>query len=194
MYKLEKSGFKITFIDAELRPDLLKKFHVSKIPTILFKNGFRERSRIFSSREADVTNALITVMRKKTPLFITAFSRQEADPFERGKDGTSHLIKLLENSLFQVQAIHLASLDKIPQKVDSLIIWGPEEGFHENELKIIDSFLKRGGKLLIAIDPDFGKVDKLKSLRDLISKWGLKINNDLVVDSLNRTRGQKFHP
>ena len=50
MYKLEKSGFKISYIDAELRPDLLKKFHISKVPTILFKNGFREK-RVFSSRD-----------------------------------------------------------------------------------------------------------------------------------------------
>ena len=44
LYKLEKSGFKISHIDAELRPDLLKKFHVKKVPMILFKNGFREKN------------------------------------------------------------------------------------------------------------------------------------------------------
>ena len=190
MYKLEKSGFKISYIDAELRPDLLKKFHISKVPTILFKNGFREK-RVFSSSEAVVTNALVTVMRKKDPLIYYSMGHQEADPFERGKDGVSHLIKLLEKSLFQVRPIHLASLEEIPEKVDSLIIWGPREGFHENELKTLDLFLKRGGKLLIGMDPDFGTTDKLKNLRNLISNWGLKINNDLVVDSLNHYAGSK---
>ena len=157
---------------------------------ILFKNGFREK-RIFSSSESAVTNALVTVMRKKDPLIYYSMGHQEADPFERGKDGVSHLIKLLEQSLFKVRPIHLASLEEIPEKVDSLIIWGPREGFHENELKTINLFLKRGGKLLIGMDPDFGRVDKLKSLRNLINEWGLKINNDLVVDSINNYAGSK---
>ena len=64
---------------------------------------------------------------------------------------------------------------KIPYKVDSVIIWGPREGFHENEINVIDLFLKRGGKLFVGIDPDFGKKDKLKGLRNLLKKWGINV-------------------
>ncbi|MDC0253840.1 GldG family protein [Bacteriovoracales bacterium] len=190
LYRFENHKLKINYIDAELRPDLVKKFKITTLPTIHIRRGQRER-KVLSSREGELTNAIVKVSRDKDPLVYYSMGHSEVDPFEKGRDGLSHLMRLLKGSLFEVRPIHLAGMAKIPDKVDSLIIWGPREGFHENELTVIDLFLKRGGKLFVGIDPDFSKKDKLKGLRNLLKKWGIHISNDLVVDSLNNYSGSK---
>jgi hypothetical protein len=190
LYRFENPQIKVDYIDAELRPDLVKRYKITTIPTIYLGRGQREK-RVLTSSEADITNALVKVGRNKDPLIYYSIGHQEADPFEKGKDGVNHLVRLLKDSLYQVRPIHLAGLATLPKKVDSLIIWGPREGFHENELKLIDDFLRAGGKLFVGLDPDFQKKDKLKGLRELLKKWGLLISNDLVVDSLNHYSGSK---
>ena len=80
--------------------------------------------------------------------------------------------------------------------IDALIIAKPVEPFNEKDKFIIDQFIMRGGKTLWFIDPIDVNIDSLaftgetmglsRNLnieKDLLFKYGVRINNDLIVDN-----------
>jgi ABC-type uncharacterized transport system involved in gliding motility auxiliary subunit len=187
LYRMQKSDIKITFIDIELRPDLVKKYEVIDSGTIIVTHG--EKSFKFKAQtELQVTNAVIKVGRTNDPKIYYSVGHREADLTRKDKDGVSLFSHMLERAYFKLVPVQLASLEKLPADAKHLMIWGPRDEFLKPELELIDTFLKRGGRLIVALDPNFKK-NPLKGLRDLLRNWGINISNDLVVDSINHYQG-----
>src|SRR5678816_80944 len=75
-----------------------------------------------------------------------------------------------------------------------LLIVKPTIPFTENEILKIDQFVMRGGKLFLSIDnliaeqdslsikPETIAYDRNLGLTDLLFRYGLRINTDLVMD------------
>ena len=187
LYRMEKSDIKIDFIDIELRPDLVKKYEVIDSGTIIAFHG-KKTFKFRAQTELQVTNAVIKVSREKDPVIYYSTGHQEADLEKKDKDGVSLGVQRLKRAYFKIVPIQQAALEKLPHDAKHLIIWGPRLEFLKPELKLIDSFLKRGGRLIVALDPNFIK-SPLKSLRELLREWGINISNDLVVDSINHYQG-----
>ncbi len=84
----------------------------------------------------------------------------------------------------------LKSLDGLK----AIIIAKPDTAFSERDKFIIDQFVMKGGKLLLAIDPLNTCIDSLKKLRqtiaipyelnldDLLFKYGVRINPNMILD------------
>jgi len=89
---------------------------------------------------------------------------------------------------------------KINQKLDALndlkaiIIAGPDSAYNEKDKFIIDQFIMKGGRVLWLIDGTATNMDSLQSraetvaianelnLEDMLFKYGVRINNNLVLD------------
>jgi len=89
--------------------------------------------------------------------------------------------------LYLVQNIDLETLNEIPGNINTLLIVGPKENFSEDQLKAIDLFLLRGGSILALVDGVKIEEGLLASvnetnLGDLFENYGIKLNNDLVLD------------
>ncbi|RLA63460.1 MAG: hypothetical protein DRQ88_08925 [Epsilonproteobacteria bacterium] len=187
LYRMQKGDLEIEFIDVELRPDLVKQYEVIDSGTIIVSYG--EKSFKFRARtELQLTNAIIKVTRVNDPIIYYSTGHQEADLERKDKDGISLLSHMLKRSYFEVIPVQLAKEGGLPLKALHLMIWGPRNSFLKPELKAIDKFLKRGGRLIVALDPNF-KANPLQGLRDLLREWGVNISNDLVVDSINHYQG-----
>lgn len=92
--------------------------------------------------------------------------------------------------IYNASVVNFASDKKIKDDLDTLIIIGPKEKFTEEELRALDAFLMKGGSLVILADGV--KVDQgLKAspnavgLDKIFDAYGLKLNNDLVLDVNN---------
>ena len=68
------------------------------------------------------------------------------------------------------------------------MIWGPKHAFRADEVRRIDEWVKSGGNLIIAFDPDLNG-EKFPLLKGLLQKRGIHVNNDLVVDRLKHING-----
>lgn len=187
LYRYENNNLVIEEVDVELRPDLVKKHQVSASGTILIEYKGRSHKTL-TRTELGVTNALLKATRKNDPVLYYSVGHQELDLERKDKDGISFLKGLVKNSLYDLKSINLATVTQIPKDAKTLMIWGPKSKFHKSELKVIDSYIERGGNIMVALDPNFQK-DKLLGLRKLFMSWGMKISNDLVVDSLNHYSG-----
>jgi gliding-associated putative ABC transporter substrate-binding component GldG len=89
---------------------------------------------------------------------------------------------------YRVRRIDLGQGNPIPDDVVVLIIAGPQKEFTESEKYAIDQYLMRGGKLAfllnhVQVDFQRGVVEKQNlGLEDLLENYGIKIQDDLVVD------------
>lgn len=105
---------------------------------------------------------------------------------------------LAENVLkpnYNFQPVDLNSIPRIPDMVQVLMIVKPAKKFNDEEKLKIDQFVMRGGKLLMFIDKLNAELDSLQSkkgqvvaydrgleLNDLLFKYGVRLNDDLVMD------------
>lgn len=79
---------------------------------------------------------------------------------------------------------------------DALIVAGPTQRFSEKDKFIIDQFIMKGGKVLWFVDPMFvdrdslyftgetyGVASNLNIEKDMIYKYGVRLNTDLILDN-----------
>lgn len=111
-------------------------------------------------------------------------------------NGTANLQNQMSNAyealskLYTVETIDLEKSTEIAPEIDTLIIAGPKTEFKEEQLKSINAFVARGGKLLVLIDgvlvgQDLSAELNKTGLETLLEKYGVKVNSDLVGDVRN---------
>jgi ABC-2 type transport system permease protein len=96
---------------------------------------------------------------------------------------------------YQIQTIDLSKTYKVPELFDAIVIAKPLYPFSEVDKYKIDQYVMRGGKVLWLIDPTFAEMDSLKfnptgqmvldrnlNLDDMLFKYGVRLNADLVQD------------
>ncbi len=86
---------------------------------------------------------------------------------------------------------------RIRNKYEAIIIAKPDSIFSEKDKFILDQYIMRGGKVLWLIDPVIAEMDSLQkrsqlyaiprdlNLEDMLFKYGVRLNNDLVMDINN---------
>ncbi len=104
---------------------------------------------------------------------------------------------LVENVLkkdYNLKIVNLASQPLIPDTFKLLLIVKPTVAFSDSDKLKIDQYVMRGGKVLWMIDKLNAEMDSLQlknqviafdrglNLDDILFKYGVRINNDLVMD------------
>ncbi len=74
---------------------------------------------------------------------------------------------------------------------DTLIFNYPEIPFDEDDIKIVEEFLKRGGK--VGIFGYYKNEDRIAdTINTLIEHFGMKHNGDIVIDEVNNDEGDNL--
>ncbi len=194
-YKTVNRRVHYEFIDPDKQPDVARKYDVSvygifqnpftgmvlKFGTVIVKYG--ERSEKIEKRseevqEEDLTNAIIRAGRTEAKKVYFVQGHGEKDPSDSETSGYSEAKKTLESQGYQVDTIVLASVEEVPEDAKVLIIAGPATEPFAKELQYIDDFLNRGGGgLMVLVDPP-----PASSLQGFLEDWGVKVDDDLVLD------------
>lgn len=187
LYRLQKKNIEISFVDAELQPQLVRDAGVTKVPAIEVSQG--DKTKVVDElSELALTNAIVKVTRSKDPTLYFVTGHGELDMGSNANEGGSQLAGLLRANTFQVRGLNLRQSNVIPDDAAALIIWGPKEGFFPIEIKTIEDYLQKGGRLMIALDPDLnsdGQVDLMKMMKS----FGLIMHNNLVIDRIKHANG-----
>ena len=82
-----------------------------------------------------------------------------------------------------------ATAKEIPSNISTLVIVGPTEKWSDEHLFALDQFLMKGGTVAFLLDDvkvDFHKLSEAKDmdhgLYDILAFWGVKPEQDLIVD------------
>lgn len=180
LYRQSKNDLKIEFIDAQARPDLVKANDIERIPTIQI--GYKGKKELVTEiTEAEITNAIMRLARGDDFKVYYTIGHNELTIEDSSEQGMSSISPLATKRMYQFKPLSFGHYGRVPEDADILLVWGPKVAFSLGEIEKIEEFLKKGGKLQVALDPEVNE-EKLTSLREFLSRWGVKIQNTLVMD------------
>jgi ABC-2 type transport system permease protein len=106
---------------------------------------------------------------------------------------TADIMKSL-SEYYNIKRLKINEQLKALQNIDAIVIAKPDSAFSEKDKFIIDQFIMRGGKVLWLIDRTYADMDSLSkssnfmaltkdlNLDDMLFKYGVRINTNLVQD------------
>jgi len=196
-YEYASPRFKVTFVDPQARPGLVKELGVdeSKLGSglVVVKLG-AEKVEVDELSEETVTNALVKLTRgaedKKKVYFLTGHNEHPIEGEGAGEEqGFQFAREALQNESYVVESLLLASKGDVPEDADVVLVAGPTRPFHPSELDALQRYLARGGALGVLVDP--------RAATDLYGKlaeWGVEVGDDVVVDRVQGLFGRPVSP
>jgi ABC-type uncharacterized transport system involved in gliding motility auxiliary subunit len=190
----------VEYLDPQVeraRLEALNITHASTQGTIVIRCGNRQKVITLQGasprlEEKDFTNALINVIRDAQPkiCFLTGHGERNIDDKDEQRGGTLFR-QLLEAEAYQVERIAIMiNNPEVPSDCSVLVVnglglSGPQGDLHPSEIKAIQAFLDRGGRLLMLLDPWRKVVTGLNQSEQLIpwleQRYGIVVGNDMAV-------------
>jgi len=188
LYRQHKKNIQIDVQDPDLRPDLVKKEGIEKSNTVVMEYEKRKQY-VTEHNELNYTNAFKKLGREKDPIVYYTVGHLELDFDNEKPEGGLTIAQDIEKTLAIIRPLDLLSKAEVPLDADMLLIWGPQRAFFPQELRAVQQFLERGGRLMVALDPVVLE-DKIISLRQFFKKsWELYVPNTILVDKKSHVDG-----
>jgi ABC-type uncharacterized transport system involved in gliding motility auxiliary subunit len=212
-YQAASDEISVEYIDPEREPlktqQLAEEFGISMADTVVFSVGDRTKYvtaddmveydyqgmqygqsptiRAFKGEEA-FTSAIQSLVESASPVVYFVTGHGEASPAAPAtgtlaERSLSALVEAMKRDTMEAREVSLMS-GEVPDDADVLAIVGPTRAFTETEIAVLDSFLDRGGRLLVALDPLIEADGSMRSTRlePMLANRGVQVGNDLVVD------------
>jgi len=186
IYSYHSNKIKYEFIDPDKNPGLVKRYEIAEDGTTIFEYGEKE-SRIASSSEEDVTNAIIKISREGKKVIYFLEGHGEASLEDAGDNGYSIAKNELEKLAYEVKKLSLALEDNFPDDISLLVIPGPQKDLLPNELETTKNYIQKGGRVFFMTDPETAP-----GLIPYLEEFGVKLENDLIVDTVSRLLGGDY--
>lgn len=126
--------------------------------------------------EASITSALIKATRKGESKVYFLEGHGEKEISGEGDQSVRDLAKSLGESSFKVETLNLLDKKAIPDDATVIAIVGPSVQFLDQELTWLRDYVKKGGRLFIALDPG-----QHSNLPNLIKSLGVEYENNYIV-------------
>ncbi|RMG14080.1 MAG: ABC transporter permease [Deltaproteobacteria bacterium] len=134
--------------------------------------------------EYELTRIIRKLTREKPPKVLVAKGFGVEDP----QQAYGQLWQLLSAD-YTVEAVDLGAEEpKLPDDADALLVIGPKEPLSEKAKRAINTFVMQGRPVAFFAGPIEPDLQRLRAtplqhgLSDLLSSWGVKIEEGLVVD------------
>ena len=184
MHKLELFQRESEFITVALKDpyiDVQRVDHRLRDGTVVFSSKEREEEVTVVS-EQKFASAILKLIQNKTKKIYFLLGHGEYEIDDLSRYGLSEFKKALENQNYEPLSLSFLTEPDIPSNCDLLAIIGPTETLTTNEIDKINRYINNNGKLLLLFHPSDSSEDVNKRLVQLMSKWGVSVGNDLVID------------
>jgi ABC-type uncharacterized transport system involved in gliding motility auxiliary subunit len=189
-YQDQSSFVKLEFVDVNERPDLAEKYGVNKGNGVVFLDYKDHNNQIQKIDEQELTSALVKVTREKDKIvYFTVGHGEKSIDEARDTSGLNAFKGLLEGNRYVVKTLALTQMPEVPVDADAVLIVGPTQGFLASEIKSLENFLKRGGSLVMALEPK-----AQHHLQPLLAEIGLEIKDDYLVNFMDTQIGRAVNP
>jgi ABC-type uncharacterized transport system involved in gliding motility auxiliary subunit len=182
-YAQQSNKINLTFIDPNIKPGQAIRYNIKQNGTVVFESGERrEDVQSYQNEEQDFTSAILklTSEKKKKIYFLDGHGEHDIDGYDDTSYGELKKNILAEN--YEVSKLLLAGQALVPSDCNVLVVAGPKKPLLPQEEDAIARYLEKGGKAIIMVDPT-----PWPSLADLLKKWGIQVNDDIILDALAKT-------
>jgi len=183
--KKDAPQLKVSIYDHALEPARAKEFGVSGNGVIVLSKGER-RENVFLGTDldkaktqlrgldADVQKKMLMVAKSKKTIYLTAGHGERTEESLGGADQRAALSRLygeLKSQNYELKPLTAAEGlgQEVPLDAAAVMVLGPSQNFQDPEAKTLVEFGKKGGKLVIALDPENGL-----TFDNLLEPLGLK--------------------
>lgn len=135
------------------------------------------------------TSAILTVTQTKKPnvLFVSGHGERKFEG--RTRESFSEVAEALRADNCDVEEWASLGAKEVPPGTDCLVVAGPRTSFAASEVEVLKKYLSGGGRALLFLDVEFapGSRGALTDfgLEPLLTDFGLKLENDIVIDPKN---------
>lgn len=185
----------VHFVDPDKEPAIAQRYGIMDYDTVLFiaGSGANEKRQIVNSYdifgigsqpntatfngEEQFTQAIIDVTQPKK---LNAYILQGHDEL----NSIDYLVTFknaLRGEGYNVEDLNIGQAGGVPKDTDLLVIVNPRRDFSDKEMAALKEYFDKGGKAIIAMGAEYGPLTQ-KSVNELLSTWGVKFDNDVVVD------------
>lgn len=202
---LEKDGapLKVEFYDHALEPKKARELGVTGNGTLVLAKGERkellgiglelEKARgQLRNFDQEFQKRLLTIAKSRRTIYFTTGHGERTSDKTTSTDQRWTIRALREaygKQNYDVRNLGVAEglASEIPQDAAAVVIAGPTEAFLPEELSALQRYLDRGGRVMLAVDPESPRAD----FASLLSTYGLKFDGTLLANDqvyLARTR------
>ena len=169
-------------VDPDKDPALARGFGIENYGTTVLEAKGRTEKVQDADQEEKLTNALVKVTREGKRVLYVVQGHGEADLASTERAGFSEAKSALEKANYDVKPLPLARQGKIPEDAAVVIVPGPRSDLFPPEVDALDGYLGKGGKLLAMINPPFPEKSQPESLRKLIGRYGITLDDALGIE------------
>jgi ABC-type uncharacterized transport system involved in gliding motility auxiliary subunit len=141
--------------------------------------------QISAEAEHAFTSAILQVSgtRQKKIYFLTGHGESSIQSdYSKARAG-------LKDNLFLVGELDLLNGFGIPQDAAALVIAGPDKDLDSREIKLINDYLKKDGKLLVLLNPN-----PSESWQQFLSEWWIDVPKGTLIDLGSHVAPNLDHP
>jgi ABC-type uncharacterized transport system involved in gliding motility auxiliary subunit len=173
----------VEYVDPDKKPVEARQYQVQNYGTVVLEYKGRVE-RVSSSGEQDLTNGLVKVLtgEKKKVYFVQGHGEKDPDGSDP-RTGYSGIKTALEGDNYEVAKTVLAQEQDVPADASVVIIAGPRTDLLQPEADMLERFLKKGGHVLVMLDPPEDSTPKMPVSESLLRSWGFQAGSDVVVDA-----------
>ncbi len=173
----------VDYVDADKNPVQAQQLGVQQSGTIVLQYAGRTE-KVTTNDEQAITNGIKKVVEGKAKKIYFVQGHGEHDTTGSDQRGYSGIASALKDDNFDVATLTLAQEGKVPDDATVVVIAGPARDYLGPELEALRAYLKRGGKLLMTLDPpEKADAPPLTGLLDLAKEWGFDVGDNVVVDA-----------
>ncbi|TVM32337.1 GldG family protein [Oceanidesulfovibrio marinus] len=181
LFAQQSKQFTYEIVDPDRAPFRAKQMDVRQSGAVVVESDGRSDKVVFPDEQA-LVNAVVKATSRRKSVVRVVTGHGELDVDAPGGHGATTLKKLLTDQGGTVQPITLAKTKTVPDDVDLLLILGPTDNYLDHEIKVLDEYVDRGGRVLVALAPETPT-----NLDAWITKqFGLKMPSGFVVDTLSQ--------
>src|SRR5881398_2408473 len=162
-------------IDYERRNKTVKASEMADIDQSGAAFGEGPRVIAFKGEQA-ITSAMIDLVegKKKTLGYVTGHK----EPALSAPTSPVTMLKtFIENENIKFQELNLLDQAVIPADMNAVMIVGPQYDFSDHEMKVLQDFWYKQGRILVLVDP----VANTPRLRAFLDELGVKVNDDRLM-------------
>lgn len=185
-YGLASDKFTYKLYNFDRNPGLAEKYGVRTQlmglegagTAVILVNG--KVKKITHPTEEKIANAILNLTSpvKKVIYFATGHGEHPLEGLKEDKASYGLLKQVLEKENYLVKTLLLVGGKPVPDDASLVIVGGPQTGFSPEDVKSLDSYIKKGGKVIIAVDPGYED-----GLIGMLKEYGVILGDDLVVDT-----------
>lgn len=173
-YTYYTKNLKKEYIDVDKDPFAVQKYNIKQAGTIIIETDARS-SKVDNLQGPDdpkleekITNAIISVAKGDKKKLYNITGHGERLMSDTGREGYTEMKEALESGRYKVEDLPLLEKGAVPADAELVILAGPKSDFMDQEIKALNEYVGRGGKLLVMVEPV-----STPTLKGFLAKYGV---------------------